>query len=87
LLDNEPVAAPGYTYSNSYTAGVVTSESWSVTGGNLLKNLAYTYTNGLCTQEVRTIYAADGVTVTCKLTIVYTYTQGAVSSATYTRNV
>jgi len=66
---------------------VVTSESWTVSGANLFKNITYTYTNSLCTQEVRTIYAANGVTVTCQLTIAYTYTNGAVSSATYTRNV
>jgi hypothetical protein len=86
-LATEPVST--CTYAVVVSAGRVTQETWNSTaiGTPLLRKVVYTYTSGKMTQEVRTVYAADGVTVTGQLTIVYTYSGSTVTSAAYTRNV
>lgn len=86
-LATEPVST--CTYANVFASGRITQETWNSTGIGtpLIRKVLYTYTSGKLSQEVRTVYAADGVTVTGQLTIVYTYAGSTVTSAAYTRNV
>ena len=85
-LNNDPVA-PSTTYNTTYTNSQLTNESWTRLDATTLKSVTYTYTSFLLTSEVRVIYASNGVTIVAQLTIVYTYTNNTLSSATYTRNV
>lgn len=76
------------TYVASYAGSQLNSEVWTRTPGNKLKEIDYSYSGGNVSQEVRSVYATDGVTVVAQLTIVYTsYNGSRPASATYTRNV
>lgn len=86
LLDSEPMT-PSTTYTATWNGAVITNEAWYQSGPTLLKNIAYTYTGSLLTQEVRKIFYSDGVTVVAQSTISYTYTNNVISSATYVRNI
>lgn len=88
LLDNEPVDV-GYTYTPTYSGGVVTQEEWKITSNNRKRRtIDYTYSGGSVSTEVRKVYdPADGTTVLAQVTITYTYSGSIVSSAAYVRNV
>jgi len=85
LLAAEPTSTTNY--AATYTAWRLTKETWTRNPGNLLKEIDYSYTGAKLTQEVRTVYDTDGVTVLAQLTIVYSYSGSTLTSATYTRNV
>jgi hypothetical protein len=86
-LANDPVTV-STTYANTFVGNKLTNETWTrVSGGTLLKNIAYTYTGNKMTQEVRTIYASNGTTVVAQLTVAYSYTGNKMTSANSTRNV
>ena len=86
LLDCEPTT-PSTTYTPTFVGGYVTNEAWHTSGPTLLKNIAYTYSGNYISTEVRKVYASDGVTVVGQLTVAYTFMNGFVNSATYTRNI
>ena len=86
LLDCEPMQT-NLTYTATYNGLYVSNEAWYVAGPTLLKNIAYTYTAGNMTTEVRKVFAGNGVTILAQSTIVYTYSSNIVVSATYTRNI
>jgi hypothetical protein len=88
MLASEPPYGAGY--STTYTGLNLTLETWtntSVAGSPTMKTIAYTYTGLNLTQEVRKVFATDGVTIIAELTLAYTYTGTRLTSATYTRNV
>lgn len=86
LLENDP-PSPNNNYSNTIIGNLVLNESWRRIDTTLLKKIDYTFSGNRCTNEVRKIYAADGTTIVAQLTIVYTYSDNKVISATRTRNV
>jgi hypothetical protein len=87
LLDSEPVAT-GTTYSNTRSGNTVTQEKWvNTSSGKTIKTIDYTYTGGKYTQEVRKVYATDGVTIIAQVTISYSYTGNTVTGETVVRNV
>ena len=85
LLDNEPMYV-GTNYANTWSGSVVTGEKWSI-GATLLKSIAYTMSGSVVTQEVRKVFAGDGVTIVAQATITYTYSGYSVISASYVRNI
>jgi hypothetical protein len=84
LLATEPVTSCSYV--PTYVSGLVTNETWS-SGGLNLKTIDYTYSGSLCTQEVRKVYAADGITIVAQITIVNTYSGTTLTGSTTTRNI
>lgn len=87
LLEVDP-PAPTNDYSNTVVGGKVTVETWKRNfDSSNLKTIDYTYSGILLSQEVRKVYAANGITITAQLTIVYTYSGSRVVSATVTRNI
>lgn len=87
LLDNEPVGT-GVTYSVTRSGSKVTQETWSNTATTkTIKTIAYTYTGNNVHQEVRTVYATDGVTIVAQATITYSYSGNTVTGDTTVRNV
>jgi hypothetical protein len=86
LLASDIIQAANYAVT--YTGNYVTSETWTNQGtGNKIKDIVYTVVAGKTTQEVRSVYAANGTTVLGKVTYVYTYTGSKLTSGTVTRNV
>jgi len=86
-LECEP-PTPSTDYSNTYTGNRVDQEQWKRhSDGSLLKQIDYTYTGVRVTQEVRKVFAADGITVLGQLTIDYVYTGQKLTGETITRNV
>lgn len=87
LLDNEPVGT-GVTYVVTRSGNQVTQETWTNTATTkTIKTIAYTYTGTKVTQEVRTVYATDGLTIIAQATITYSYTGNTVTGDTTVRNV
>jgi hypothetical protein len=87
LLDNEPVAL-GTTYSVTRSGNHVTQETWANTlSTNTIKTIVYTYLGNKVHQEVRTVYATDGVTIVAQATITYAYSGSSVTGDTTVRNV
>ncbi len=87
LLDNEPVAT-GTTYSVTRSGNRVTQETWSNTlSTNTIKTIAYTYIGNKVHQEVRTVFATDGVTIIAQATITYSYSGSTVTGDSTVRNV
>lgn len=87
LLDNEPVAT-GTTYAVTRSGSHVTQETWSNTvSTNTIKTITYSYIGSKVHQEVRTVYATDGVTIIAQATITYSYTGSSVTGDTTVRNV
>lgn len=79
---------PSNNYSISYAGSRVAGETWvRATTSKTLKGITYSYTGNLVTQEVRTVYDTDGLTVLAQLTINYNYTSAKLTSYTATRNV
>jgi hypothetical protein len=75
-------------YTATYTGNRITNELWvNPSNSHSIKNCAYTYTGSKLTQEVRTVYAADGVTIVGEVTYTYAYTGSKLTSGTITRNV
>lgn len=86
LLASDIIQAANYAVT--YTGNYVTSETWTNQGtGNKIKDIVYTVVAGKTTQEVRSVYAANGTTVLGQVTYVYTYTGSKLTSGTVTRNV
>jgi len=86
-LGSDP-SAPGLTYTNTHTDQLLIQELWTRTVlATLLKQVDYTYTDGLLTTEVRSIYAVNGITVDAQLTITSTYTSGVLTGQITVRNV
>ena len=87
LLDNEPVAT-GTTYSVTRVGSRTTQETWTNTATTkTIKTIAYTYSGNKVTQEVRTVYATDGVTIVAQVTITYSYSGSTVTGDSTVRNV
>jgi hypothetical protein len=87
LLDNEPVAT-GTTYAVTRSGNHVTQETWSNTlSTNTIKTITYSYIGNKVHQEVRTVYATDGVTIIAQATITYSYTGNSVIGDSTVRNV
>lgn len=87
LLDNEPVGT-GVTYSVTRSGSRVTQETWTNTATTkTIKTIVYSYTGNQVSQEVRTVYATDGVTIIAQATITYSYTGNTVTGDTTVRNV
>lgn len=86
LLQNDP-PEPNTAYAVTRSGGLVTFETWTRSGGNKIKDIEYTRSGGVVTQEDIKVYATDGTTVLGHLRIVYTRTGGVVTSAAYTRVV
>lgn len=87
LLDNEPVAT-GTTYAVTRVGSHVTQETWTNTATlKTIKTIQYTVSGNKVTQEVRTVYATDGVTIIAQATITYSYTGNTVTGDTTVRNV
>ena len=74
LLEDEP-AGFGVNEDLTYGAGNrVTKETWKrAADGTQIKTIDYTYTGNLVTQEVRKIYAEDGIRIVAQKTVVYNY--------------
>jgi len=90
LLDNEPTAETGATdctYTPTYTTGQITLEEWFRNDATLIKSIAYSYTGGRVSQEVRKVFAANGTTILAQVTWSYSYTGMNLTSATMTRDV
>lgn len=86
LLTTEP-PRPDTDYAATRTAGVITLEEWFRPDTTLLKEIEYTRSGGVITQEDRRVYGLDGTTVTGHLRLQYTRTGGVVTDATYVRLV
>ena len=86
LLDNEPVSI-ATNYSTTVSGLFVTNESWKRLDNTLLKSIDYTYSGIYLTQEIRKIFADDGITIVAQITIIYTYSGSVVNTATYTRDI
>lgn len=87
LLECEP-PRPTNDYALTRVSGKVTYEEWRRTSdASLIKTIDYTYVSGKVSVEDRKTYADDGVTVTGRLTITYTYAGSLVVSATRVRVV
>jgi len=87
FLDGDPTA-PGTTYGNTYTDGLLTQETWTRTvGGKLLKSIDYTFVDERITQEVVKVWD-DGVpSIVAQTTRTFTYTDNRVTGGTIVRNV
>jgi len=86
-LECEP-PTPSTDYSNTYTGNRVDQEQWKRNSdASLLKQIDYTYTGARVTQEVRKVFAANGVTVLGQITIVYSYTGQHLTGEAITRDV
>lgn len=87
LLSNSPTI-PGTTYTNTYTAGNITNETWKRTSNSTnIRTADYTYSAGRLSTEVVRVYAANGVTVIAQTTRTLSYTAGALSGEVMTRDV
>jgi hypothetical protein len=87
LLDNEPVGT-NVTYSVTRLGSHVTQETWTNTATTkTIKTIAYSYTGNKVHQEVRTVFATDGVTIIAQATITYSYVGNSVTGDTTVRNV
>lgn len=86
LLENEP-PTPTNNYSNTQTGSKVTQEKWERGDTTKIKTIDYTYSGSRISQEVRKVYATDGSTILAQLTVVYSFTGAALTSATRTRDV
>lgn len=87
LLEDDP-AGIRVNESISYTSGRVTAETWKRSADNsLLKNIDYTYTGTRVTQEVRKVYAEDGVRIVAQKTVVYTYSGNSAITVSSSRDV
>ena len=87
LLDNEPVAV-GTTYAVSRVGSKVSQETWTNTATTIaIKTIAYAYTGNKVAQEVRTLFAPDGVTIVAQVTFNYSYAGSVVTGGTIVRNV
>ena len=79
---------PSTDYTNTYTGSRVDQEQWKRhSDASLLKQVDYTYTGARVTQEVRKVFAANGVTVLGQITIVYSYTGQKLTGEAITRDV
>lgn len=90
LLDNEPTVETGATdctYIPTYTTGKVTLAEWKRNDATLIKSIAYSYTSGKVTTEVRKVFAANGTTILAQVTWTYNYTGTILASATMTRDI
>ena len=86
-LECEP-PTPSTDYTNTYTGNRVDQEQWKRhSDASLLKQVDYTYTGARVTQEVRKVFAANGVTVLGQITIVYSYTGQHLTGEAITRDV
>lgn len=87
LLDCEPDAANN-TYAVTRTSGQVTKETWTLNATlKLIKSIDYTRSGQLVNQEVRKVFAADGLTVVAQLTVSYTRSGNNVTGASYSRDI
>jgi hypothetical protein len=89
LLDCEPDAINNL-YANVRVHNRVMRETWTNTfTTKLIKSIDYTrgYCGHLVLQEIRKIYAPDGLTIVAQLTVVYTRTAGRITSAVVTRDI
>lgn len=76
LLEEEP-AGFGVNENLTYSGNKVTKESWfRQSDGSKVKTIDYTYTGNFVTQELRKVFAEDGIRIVAQKTLVYTY-QGA----------
>jgi hypothetical protein len=76
LLEGEP-AGFGVNENLTYSGNKVTKETYTrAADGSKIKTIDYTYTGNFVTQELRKVYAEDGIRVVAQKTLVYTY-QGA----------
>ena len=90
LLDNEPISETGAndaTYAATYSGNSLSLEEWKRNDTTLLKSIAYTYSSGKLSSEVRKTFAADGTTILAQVTWTYSYTGNKLTSATMIRNV
>ncbi len=85
LLFSDP-SSPTIVYAPTYTAGLVTLETWSDLAAHVLKTIAYTYAGAILSGEVRKAFDASG-SIVAQVTFAYSYTSGALSSSTMTRDV
>ena len=86
LLENDP-PEPDCDYTITRSAGVVTKEEWTRTGGNLLKSVDYTRAAGQVDVIVTKVFATNGTTIEGQTTIDFTRSGGQVVSATKVRDV
>ena len=85
LLENDP-PEPDCNYAVTRVSGLVSQETWTRDGGNLLKSTDYTRTAGLVSTIVVKIYDTDGTTVLAQTTETLTRTGGLVTSSAKTRD-
>jgi hypothetical protein len=86
LLAADPVIASIFT--PTYTGNKLTHELWAnPVNSHTIKTVQYTYTSSKLTQEVRTVYAGDGVTIWGQITVTYSYSGSRLISETVVRNV
>lgn len=87
LLDNEPTT-PNNNYSNTFSGAQISQEKWvRASDSSNIKIINYSYTGSQLTQEVRSVYAVDGITILAQMTINYVYTGSSLTSETVIRNI
>lgn len=60
----------------TYASGMISTETWTRTGGNRIKAIEYSYTDGSLSQIDTYVYALDGVSVRRHLRATVTYSSG-----------
>jgi hypothetical protein len=86
LLSADPVIASNFT--PTYTGNKLTHELWSnPLNSHPIKTVQYTYSSSKLIQEVRTVFAGDGITIWGQITVSYSYSGSRLISETVVRNV
>jgi hypothetical protein len=85
LLTADPYSA--VDYSATYSGDTITTESWTRTGGNLLKNITYAYSGSSLSTGTITVYDIDGSTPLGQVVRTFTYSGGKLASMSQSRPV
>lgn len=87
LLEEDP-AGIGVNDSISYSANRVTNETWRrATDNSVIKTVDYTYSGAKVSQEIRKIYAEDGVRIVAQKTVLYTYSGNSAITVSSSRDI
>ena len=86
LLAADPVIESSFT--PTYAGNKLTHELWAnPVNSHPIKTVQYTYGGNKLVQEIRTVFAGDGVTVWGQVTISYSYHGSRLTGITVVRNV
>jgi hypothetical protein len=84
----DPPSDPSLTYVATYTGKLIISETWTNTStSKTFKQISYTWTGNQLTQETRSLYETDGVTISGQIVIDSSYTGSLLTGQTTVRTI